>query len=178
MYNENKFVIYVSSCETGSVFRKDDKRSSASTSHALRSGRDVDMLKYTGLIYEHVALRLQNLHFEINMFDRGMTCTHAAITRALCIYGNLKMISPFLKKRHVQYKNEKKGGKPLLKGHGWTELWYERGKFGVISSPHSLLKGFLRHDQRWKSRIEGARQVYVKLDAYFPQSSCIQFVQL
>lgn len=120
MYNENKFEISISPYYAGISFRKDDMKSTGVTSRALRSGRDVDMLKYTGLIYEHVALRLQNVHIQIRLFDRAVVCTHAAINRSLNMYTRLKNFYPFLKKRYVEHSRDMKDMKPLGKGPGWT----------------------------------------------------------
>lgn len=79
MYEENECAVCISTWCKGIAFRVDDPKTQDSTSRSLRNGREIDMIKYRGLIYEKVALRLRNIEFRVTLFDRGRMCAHLAV---------------------------------------------------------------------------------------------------
>ena len=77
MYDENKFEIYYErypNLNAGLSYRVDSTKSE--TARVLRSGREVDMMKHTGLIYPKVFHRLRHVQFHIEVFDRSRICDH------------------------------------------------------------------------------------------------------
>ena len=73
----------------GIAFRKDEERTKNITSKSLRSGRAVDMIKFTGLIYPEVFERLRHVEFHIDTFDRTLYCEHLSARLAMKTQGQL-----------------------------------------------------------------------------------------
>ncbi|KAI9742302.1 MAG: hypothetical protein M1818_004202 [Claussenomyces sp. TS43310] len=81
---------------TGIAIREDDPKTTSTTARSLRSGRDISMVKHSGLIYLDVARRLRNIDFVVELADRKKMCNHQAMHDAARVHASLQKLYWFL----------------------------------------------------------------------------------
>ena len=126
LYSENRCEAVWSWYYQGVAFRIDQEKSKSTTSRTLRSGRAVDMLKYKGIIYEKVFMKLKNVELKVTVLPCGGHCDYHDLRLGIIFQQNLESLYRICSNRQAStYAREPSGKNWELvisgtgnKGHG------------------------------------------------------------
>lgn len=153
LYTENEYQAGVSLRSGFINFREDLTQTKALATRSLRSGRKIDMLRHTGLVYPHVALRLRNLEIIVELKTYLRPCFHTEMRT----YESLVELVELVVTRANQVGQV---DDLLVQGKKWV-VKFDCANIGLVSLSilvHSLMKpDFFKalRDEKLSFRIEG-----------------------